>query len=89
MKEKKGKVSVVIPNYNYARYIRARIKSILQQTYPVYEIIVLDDHSTDGSGEMAKSIIYDAKVGRPDLNVKFIESEKNSGSVIELLARTL
>lgn len=83
MKEKHKKVSVVIPNYNYVRYIRARIKSILQQTYPVYEIIVLDDHSVDGSGEMAKSIIYDAKMGRPDLNVKFIENKKNSGSVLK------
>ncbi len=83
MKEKNKKISVVVPNYNYARYIRARIRSILQQTYPVYEIIVLDDHSTDGGAEMAKSIIYDAKVGRPDLNVKYIENEKNSGSVLK------
>ena len=82
MKEKKKRVSVVIPNYNYARYIRARIKSVMIQTYPVYEIIVLDDGSSDGSAEMAKSIIFDAKVGRPDLNVKYIGNEKNSGNVL-------
>ena len=82
MKEKKKRVSVIIPNYNYARYIRARIKSVMMQTYPVYEIIVLDDGSTDGSAEMAKSIIFDAKVGRPDLNVKYIGNEKNSGNVL-------
>ena len=83
MKEKIKRVSVVIPNYNYARYIRARIKSILQQTYPVYEIIVLDDCSTDGSAEMAKSIVFDAKVGRPDLNIKYIGNKENSGNVLK------
>jgi len=43
------KVSVVVPNYNYARYIKKRISSILEQTYPIYELIILDDASTDES----------------------------------------
>ena len=43
------KVSVVVPNYNYGRYIKKRIDSILKQTYPIYELIVLDDASTDDS----------------------------------------
>ena len=45
------KVSVVVPNYNYARYLKKRIDSILRQTYPIYELIILDDASTDGSVE--------------------------------------
>ena len=49
------KVSVVIPNYNYARYLPARLASIFDQSYPIYEIIVLDDCSTDESvAELAR-----------------------------------
>jgi len=42
-------VSVIIPNYNYAEYLDVRIQSILNQTYPNFEVIILDDKSTDES----------------------------------------
>lgn len=42
-------VSVIVPNYNYARYLTPRIESILQQTFTEFELILLDDASTDGS----------------------------------------
>jgi glycosyltransferase involved in cell wall biosynthesis len=43
------KVSIIIPNYNYARFLDERFRSILNQSYKDYEIIFLDDASTDDS----------------------------------------
>ena len=43
------KVSVVVPNYNHARFLRQRIASVLGQTYRDFEMILLDDCSTDES----------------------------------------
>ena len=77
------KVSVIVPNYNYGRYIRKRIRSILKQTYPVYEIIVLDDASTDGSAEMTKSMVLDLKAQNPNLNIRFVGNKENSGKAMK------
>ena len=44
-----SKVSVIVPCYNHARFLKQRIDSILNQTYQDFELILLDDHSTDDS----------------------------------------
>lgn len=49
---KKNLVSVFIPSYNYARYLGAAIDSILTQSYTDWELIIIDDASTDNSAEL-------------------------------------
>ncbi len=71
-------VSVVIPNYNYEKYLSDRINSIINQSVSVSEIIFLDDASTDGSVKLAESIL--SKCGIP---YKTIISKVNSGSVFK------
>lgn len=48
-------ISVVIPVYNCEKYLEAAIKSVLEQTYQSLQVIVVDDGSTDLSGEVAQS----------------------------------
>ncbi|HEY1754529.1 MAG TPA: glycosyltransferase [Bryobacteraceae bacterium] len=48
-------VSIVVPAYNAERFLRASLDSIIGQTYPAIEILVMDDASTDGTGEIARS----------------------------------
>ncbi len=76
------KVSVIIPNYNYANFIIERIDSVLMQTYPIYELIILDDCSTDNSVEVINKKIEEIKEKYSTLKVKFIINEKNSGGCV-------
>src|SRR4051812_33606058 len=67
-------VSVVIPNYNHAPYLRTRIDSVLNQSYQEVEVIILDDCSTDDS----RSIIEEYR-SHPKVSA-IVYNERNTGS---------
>jgi glycosyltransferase involved in cell wall biosynthesis len=72
------KVSVIVPNYNYVNYIESRINSILDQRVPFYELIVLDDASTDGSVAVIERLAAERGV-----HLRVVHNEANSGSVFK------
>lgn len=67
-------VSVIIPNYNHARYLQQRIESVLLQTFTDFELIILDDASTDNSKEIIEKFRVE------DSRISFYPFTKNSGS---------
>lgn len=70
-------VSVIVPNYNHARFLRQRIDSILAQTYQDFELILLDDCSTDDSREILQEYASNPHVTHVEFN------EANSGSTFK------
>ncbi|NJL77190.1 MAG: glycosyltransferase family 2 protein [Saprospiraceae bacterium] len=67
-------VSIIVPNYNHERYLVQRLESIFNQTFQDFEVILLDDCSTDGSVSVLQRYASHPKV------THFIINEKNSGS---------
>lgn len=76
------KLSVVIPNYNYEMYLKDRFGSIIGQTYPIYEILFLDDCSTDRSIEIARNFAENYPIP-----TKIFLNKANSGSVFRQWAK--
>lgn len=62
--------SIIVPLYNKAPYVEKALESILAQTYPDWELIVVDDGSTDGSGDVADTFLKKA-VGRRQTSPSF------------------
>ncbi|MGM9836018.1 MAG: glycosyltransferase family 2 protein [Muribaculaceae bacterium] len=71
---KRPLVSVIVPNYNYARFLDERMQSILTQTYQNFEIIILDDCSKDNSRD-----VIEKYRGNPHVSC-IVYNEVNSGS---------
>ena len=67
------KVSVIVPNYNHAPYLQQRLDSIVNQTFRDFEVIVLDDASTDNSRE-----VIETYAGDPSFRFLFNETRKGS-----------
>jgi glycosyltransferase involved in cell wall biosynthesis len=70
-------VSVIIPNYNHSAFLSRRINSVLNQTYRDFEVIILDDCSTDNSREIIDTFKSHDKIS------KIVYNEINSGSVFK------
>ncbi len=76
-------VSVIIPNFNHSKYLVERIDSVLNQTYQDFELIILDDCSTDDSREIIERYRGHDRVSH------IIYNEKNSGSTFRQWSRGL
>lgn len=68
--------SIIIPNYNHANFLQQRIKSILQQSMQDFEIIIIDDASTDNSREIIEEYRSNKKISH------IVFNERNSGSLL-------
>ncbi|MGA7496740.1 MAG: glycosyltransferase [Isosphaeraceae bacterium] len=70
------RVTVITPNYNHARYLPQRLESILNQTFQDFELIILDNASTDNSREVIQSYTSDPRV-------RAIFNAENNGSTFK------
>jgi len=75
--EHKYRISVVIPNYNYAQYIGEALDSVLRQSFPPHEIIVVDDGSTDNSVNVVNT--YGDRVRLIEQQNQHLSAARNTG----------
>lgn len=69
-------VSVIVPNFNHARFLDARLRSITSQKLKPDEIIILDDASTDDSRQVIERFARESKIP-----VRVVFNDQNSGNV--------
>ena len=70
-----GLVSIIMPSWNTARFIAESIQCVIDQTYRNWELIIVDDCSTDNTDEVVKPFLVDKRV-------KYLHNEKNSGAAL-------
>ena len=68
-------VSIIMPSYNTANYIEASIESVRHQTYENWELIIVDDCSTDNTDEVVRPFLTDGRI-------RYLKNEQNSGAAI-------
>lgn len=68
-------VSIIIPLYNSEKYIEETIKSVLDQTYKNWEMLIIDDCSTDNGAEIVKKY-------QDDKRIKYFKLDINSGAAV-------
>ncbi|MFT7072985.1 glycosyltransferase family 2 protein [Patiriisocius sp. Uisw_017] len=72
--QKKPKISIIVPNYNHELFLNERLESVFNQTYQNFEVLLLDDASTDNSIKILSEYKNNPKVSH------FIINKENSGS---------
>lgn len=68
-------VSIITPSYNTAKYIEETIQSVINQTYTNWEMIIVDDCSTDNTDEVVSKYLVDPRI-------RYLKNEKNSGAAV-------
>lgn len=76
MKMQEELVSIIVPVYNAEKFLEDTIKTVQNQTYKNWELLLVDDCSTDDSTKIIKS------AGEQDERIKLIELKENSGAAI-------
>ena len=74
-----GLVSIVMPSYNTARFIEKSIKSVLAQTYTNWELIIVDDASSDNTDTVVESLKSHCEQSEA---IHYLKNEKNSGAAV-------
>lgn len=69
-----GLVSIIMPSWNTGKFIAESIESVLAQTYKNWELLIVDDCSTDNTDEVVASF--------KDTRIKYFKNEKNSGAAL-------
>ncbi len=68
-------VSIIMPSYNTAKYIAESIKSVQAQTYKEWELLIVDDCSSDNTDDVVRPFLSDKRI-------KYFKNEKNSGAAL-------
>lgn len=80
MTDNKPLCSILLPLYNNKEDILEAIKSVIDQKYKPWELIIIDDCSTDGSYEVVQNFIKN----NPTLPIKLIKNDKNQGAYVSM-----